>query len=180
MERKLVFANLILILLVLSGGWSPIVEQDKPFPKVRQVDIDYFSRIYESELSEYSSWQLMPGTTEKMKGYGPHLGHVTVYVNAIALDAIQKNADSLPEGAAIVKEAFRTTADAEPVALLMMRKRYGEWFWAGGLHKNIPERKIAAGFGWPGERMEGCADCHQRADRDQVILWKQAEKNTGN
>lgn len=133
----------------------------------RESDKKILQQIFDGEMQNYRSWNLIPGSKAKVAGAGPHGDFITSYGNDIAQKAISSNAGSMPDGAIIVKDNF--TKEKEYRSTVVMKKVDGKWFW--GLLKPYGQAR-QAGYGEEGERMDTCGKCHLGAKRDGVYFWK--------
>ncbi|MEX0721575.1 MAG: cytochrome P460 family protein [Balneolaceae bacterium] len=110
------------------------------------------------------NWPLWPGTEELYEGTEPHGMFLTIYLNDIALEAVNDGQIPLPDGAIVVKENYMP--DSALAAVTTMYKVDGfnpdhnDWFWL----ENDPEGKIEAeGV------VEMCQSCHAGADNDYIF-----------
>jgi len=114
----------------------------------------------------YMKWDLMPGTTRMRQGKEPHGALQNVYVNKLALKAINDKAGMLPDGAIIVKENYTAAGKLAAVTVMSKRKGYnpaaGDYLWL----KYGPDMKIMAQG-----KADPCIQCHSAAkDNDYVML----------
>lgn len=118
------------------------------------------------------SWSLYPGTTELYEGQEPHGMLLTTYVNELAEEALEADADRLPEGAIVVKENYKPNGDL--VAITVMYKRDGynpdhnDWFFT----KHLPDGSLDQmpnGMAMEG-RVPGCQACHSRQQENDYLF----------
>ncbi len=117
------------------------------------------------EVNYQEEWELWPGKGEKYQGGEPHGSLFTTYLNSPALNALEDQAGSMPNGAIIVKENY--TADGTFDLITVMYKVGGynpdnnDWFWA----------KVKANGEVDAEgHLQGCQACHgARKDNDYVL-----------
>lgn len=124
---------------------------------------------YISQTNPYSQWSHFPGYPDIYPGKSPHGAFLQLYVNRLALDAVQNGSTMLPDGAILVKENYgkdKTTL----LAITVMYKVQGfapenaDWFWA----KYGPDGKdMASG------KVQSCIECHsERKDNDYIFTQR--------
>ncbi len=121
---------------------------------------------YISKSDPYSKWDLMPGTKKMRQGKEPHGAMQNVYVNKLALKAINDKTGTMPDGAIIVKENYMADHKLGAVTVMYKKKGYnpdaGDWMWL----KYGPDMKIQVQG-----KAEPCIKCHTAAkDNDYVVL----------
>jgi len=116
---------------------------------------------YISETDPYTEWALWPGHEGMNPGQSPHGAYVRIYVNGIALKAINEKMEEMPAGAIIIKENYAD--DKETLAAITPMYKVkdfnpmaGDWFWAN----YGPEGKIVASG-----KVQGCIDCHRKMQK---------------
>jgi hypothetical protein len=74
----------------------------------------------------------------------------------------------LPDGSVLVKEAYMGADDADPMALTIMSKRSGSWYWA----QVTPDGMLMLMEGMPleGRNVEMCVSCHTAAASDNDLV----------
>lgn len=114
----------------------------------------------------YGKWDLMPGTTKMRQGKEPHGALQNVYVNKLALKAINEKAGAMPDGAIIVKENYTPDKKLAAVTVMMKKKGYnpeaGDYMWL----KYGPDLKIMVQG-----KADPCIQCHSQVKgNDYVVL----------
>jgi hypothetical protein len=152
-------AVMALLLLVFASG----INDQMPAPS----GTEFWKYI--SETKPYTEWAYFPGHTGKNPGTGPHGAFIQIFVNPIALDAIENGAATMPEGAILVKENYgkdKTTL----MAITTMYKSKGydpshnDWFWG---------RYGADGTEMASGKIASCSGCHAaKKDNDYVFTQK--------
>ncbi len=120
---------------------------------------------YITKVSPFETWGRMPGTTPFRAGKAPHGELQNVYVNDIAMQAINAGTLPMPDGSIIVKDNFNK--DKQRMAITIMYKRAGynpeggDYFWLrlGPDMKPMVEGKLAA-----------CERCHIPAKSTDYLL----------
>ena len=115
----------------------------------------------------YKNWKMWPGKKALHKGTEPHGALLTVYVNDIALESINKRA-GMGNNSIVLKENY--TPDKKLAAITVMYKvkgynvEAGDWFWV----------KYDADFNIQKEgKVSGCIGCHSSAsDNDYIFTGK--------
>ena len=102
------------------------------------------------------NWQHLPGTEPLYTGQDPHGALLSTYFNAIALQAVNDKAGSIPAGGMVVKENYMP--DGTLAAITVMYKPAGYenaaangWFFL----KYAPDGAIEAEG-----PVQGCTECH--------------------
>lgn len=144
-----------------SGGTGGMVapETTEPSPDTQAIW---------TQIADYAkSWTVLGASTP-----APSMSHANMYVvtyhNDVVGDAIANNTLPLPDGAILVKDNFMSPDDAMPMAVTVMAKQAGAWYWI----RATPDGKVFVG---PDQKpMEGdvamCAGCHSgAADNDSVF-----------
>jgi hypothetical protein len=110
---------------------------------------------YITETNAYTKWDKWPGKDGMYPGKSPHGAFLKLYVNEIALKAINEKT-SMPEDAIIVKENYAEDKE-QLLAITPMYKKKGynpaggDWFWA----KYGPAGEVMASG-----KVDGCIKCH--------------------
>lgn len=111
-------------------------------------------------------WQHLPGTEPLYTGQDPHGALLSTYFNAIALQAINDKAGSIPAGGMVVKENYMP--DGTLAAITVMYKPAGYenpdangWFFL----KYAPDGVIEVEG-----PVQGCTECHGDV-RDNDFLF---------
>ncbi len=150
MKKSLFVA--LLVTFALSGN---LFAADLPAATGQDV-VSYLTEV------NYQSWQLWPGTTEKMLSQFPHGNFQTTRLNERALSAIQSEKRELPAGALIVKEEFE---GENPLVTLsvMLKTDDGQWFYARYEGDQLIE--------YPG--LDGmCNNCHVSMKKSDNLYLK--------
>jgi hypothetical protein len=136
-------------------------------PADEKADLATLAAIHREEMRNYRSWPLFPGTTALAPGEGPHGDFITTRLNDIALKAVREGAPSMPDGSIVTKENYIATKEYR--STVVMKKIRGRWFWGLLKPDGVPR---SAGSGLGGSRLKTCLECHQKANRDQLYVWK--------
>lgn len=148
---------------------SSLVRQDLPDTTGASVWAHLNDSAYED------NWELWPDTEPMYEGGEPHGMLLTTRVNDVALRAIESGAETMPEGAIVVKQNYMP--DGELAAVTTMYKRSGfnpehnDWYFT----KHFPDGSLDVaemdGMSMPMEgRVPGCQNCHgQVADNDYLF-----------
>ena len=111
---------------------------------------------YIAHTNPYKQWHLWPGRPDTYAGESPHGAYLRLFVNDIALTALENGTRPLPPGSIIVKENYA----ADKITLNAVTPMYkvagynpsgGDWFWG----KYGPAGQVMA-VGKP----DGCISCH--------------------
>jgi hypothetical protein len=120
-------------------------------------------------ISGYQSW---PTFTENStpKQSASHMNmFVVTFHNDVVTQAISAKTLPLPDGAIIVKQNLAKATDTQPMALTVMSKQSGVWYW---LEATPDGRVILDAMGKPleGTDVTMCIGCHgMHAGNDEVI-----------
>jgi hypothetical protein len=120
------------------------------------------------EIVGYSSWSEFEATKARPVSEGHMNMFVQAYYNEVAGQAMQDGTLPLPDGSVLVKEAYMTASDAAPMALTIMSKRSGSWYWA----QVTPDGDLMLMNGMPleGRNVEMCIGCHTSAASDNDLV----------
>jgi hypothetical protein len=122
-----------------------------------------------AQISGYQSW---PTFTENStpKQSASHMNmFVVTYHNDVVTQAISGKTLPLPDGAIIVKQNLAKATDTQPMALTVMSKQSGSWYWL----EATPDGKVI--LDTMGKPLEGtdvtmCITCHgMHVSNDDVI-----------
>jgi len=94
---------------------------------------------------------------------------VVTFHNDIVTQAITEKTLPLPDGAIIVKQNLAKATDTQPMAVTVMSKQSGAWYW---LEATPDGRAILDSMGTPleGTDVAMCINCHGvHASNDDVI-----------
>lgn len=120
------------------------------------------------EIDGYGSWGQFAATTSRPQSEGHMNMYVESYYNDVAGAAMEAGTLPLPDGAILVKEAYEDTSAASPMALTIMSKREGSWYWA----QVTPDGQLFAMDGMPleGREVSMCIGCHQDAAAENDLV----------
>jgi hypothetical protein len=110
-------------------------------------------------------WATVPGKGTFYQGQPPHGALLSTFLNALAAEAMNAQADEMPDGAVIVKENY--TADQVLINATVMLKRaaydpdHNDWFWAAF----TPEGEIAMAG-----QAAMCIGCHAAVRSNDYIF----------
>ena len=165
-RRSLVLMSVALIgsmlLLAGCGGDGESEDMSADAPEANGAAIIEFLNGADYQ----NAWQHLPDTEPMYTGQEPHGALLSTYFNAIALQAINDKAGSIPAGGMVVKENYMP--DGTLAAITVMYKAAGYenpdangWFFL----KYAPDGVIEA------EGMvQGCTECHGDV-RDNDFLF---------
>jgi hypothetical protein len=132
--------------------------EPEPAAEMPPADGQAFWR-YITETNPYTQWDRWPGKEDMYPGQSPHGAYLKLYVNPVAMEALQAGNTTMPDRAILVKENYgedrETLAAVTPMYKIAgYNSDGGDWFWA----KYGPEgQDMEAG------RLDGCIDCHRTA-----------------
>lgn len=121
---------------------------------------------YVTRQNYRQNFSLIPGKNQLYQGIAPHSFLLTVYVNQIAREAIDKKSGSMPAGSIVIKDAHGPTGDFQNALLMYKIPGFdppnGDWYWS--------TRRNTGAVGTSGS-IAGCYNCHTRsAANDQLFL----------
>lgn len=140
----------LLLITFLSFNVTPAIAQsDMPEPAAEPF------WTYITTTNPYTNWQMWPGKDGMYPGTSPHGAFLKLYVNDVALQAINDN-KPMPEGAIIVKENYdKDKATLMAITPMYLKEGYnpdaGNWFWA----KYGPKGDVMEAG-----KVQGCIGCH--------------------
>lgn len=120
-----------------------------------------------AEIQGYQSWPTFPeNRTPKLSA-----AHMNMFVVAHFNDAVGKamksHAMPLVEGAIIVKDNFAKADDKTPMAITVMKKLRGKWYFV----EATPDGMVmtdSAGNGLQGFDVAMCVGCHDSSHNDGI------------
>jgi len=173
--RVVSFRVVVACLMIIGCGKEekPAESRKGPDPLRPPGDTLGLKALYDStDLQNYRSWDLFPGTKEfadGAQGLGPHGRYVTTYANPIAIAAVSGMNDEMPDGTLLVKDAF--DSDKNLRATVLMAKANGEWSF-GVFKIHGVEKPEFSRYGLAGSAAaKSCNDCHLDAVKDRVFGW---------
>lgn len=121
-----------------------------------------------SSLSAYESWPQFPEATERSRSSTHSNMWVLSYYNDVVQKAMDDGALPLAEGSVIVKENYANEDDATPMALTVMSKEGGDWYWV----QATPEGRVFVGPDGPleGAGVAMCINCHRAAEDNDFVM----------
>lgn len=162
MKHTTLFVSLALMFALALGVYSRIMAEGS-MPKqegsmtkraMPAADGESFWK-YITETNPYTQWPKWPGYEEMFPGKSPHGKYLVLYVNEIALKAIEEKSD-MPDGAMVIKENYGEDKTLMALTPMYKVKGYnpegGDWFWAkyGTDGTIMKEGKVT-----------GCINCHK-------------------
>jgi len=169
MNPRNVLAIYILSAVLISCTKPAEEPQKRPSGDTKALEALYDS----TDISDYRSWDLFPGSTGFMdgsQGNGPHGRYVTVYANDVAVGAVSNDDIDMPDGAIVMKDAF--DAEKSLRATVLMAKSRSVWHY-GVISVHGVDSVQFIRFGKAGtDAAASCNDCHIDAERDPVFMWK--------
>jgi hypothetical protein len=126
------------------------------------------------DIADYEAWSLFAENEERMESASHAPGGMKMWVlayrNDIVAEAETQGTLPLPDGSIIVKENYPGEDAETPMALTVMAKQDGEWFWL----QSTPDGKVMVdpeGNPMAGTDVPMCLTCHEGAeDNDFVYL----------
>lgn len=137
--------------VILAGGvFAGCGEAEE---EEQQEETDAAAEVL-SAISGYSSWEVL--SEEFQPAAGPHGAFIRTHANSTAGGAITGESFPFPEGSVLLKEVY--DEEQELMALDVMAKRDGEWFWLGANAAGTEVREM------DGMALQGaipmCVGCH--------------------
>ncbi len=113
-----------------------------------------------------NAWQHLPGTEPLYTGQDPHGALLSTYFNAIAMQAIEDKAGSIPVGGMVLKENYMPDGTLAAVTVMYKPAGYENadangWFFL---------KYAADGMIEAEGKVEGCTECHGDV-RDNDFLF---------
>ena len=121
-----------------------------------------------SQVTGYQSWPKFDENSTPTESQSHMKMFVVTFHNDVVTQAVAAKTLPLPDGALIVKQNLAKAADAEPMALTVMNKQGGAWYW---LEATADGRVILDPLGKPleGTDVPMCMTCHgMQASNDSV------------
>ena len=157
----------ILIGLLCLLGCSPQEEQ-KAEQKVEeevaheQQMNEKAIKLWNDKVSWVETWSLFPETVEFQESTGnPHSQFGSVYVNELALKAVNDGATTMPDGAILVRKNYNE--NRELLKIMVMQKEANDWFWS--VYTDDGSVEIAG-------NLQKCSECHIDAGTDMIYSWE--------
>jgi hypothetical protein len=127
------------------------------------------TRALWTDISGYESWSQFPEATELTQSATHSNMWVRSFYNETVGTAMEEGTVPLADGAIIVKENYMNKDDPAPMALTVMSKMGGEWYWVQG----TPDGQVFVGP--DGGAMEGknvgmCVMCHSAAQANDYVM----------
>jgi hypothetical protein len=140
-----------------AGGSMPMAVDPSPETKA----------IWD-KLSGYQSWPTFPNASTPKQSDSHMKMFVLSHHNEVVTQAIADKTLPLPDGSIIVKDNFMKADDPMPMALTVMAKQGGKWYW----FEAMPDGKVMvddAGKPLEGFDVPMCVGCHSGwKDNDYV------------
>lgn len=113
-----------------------------------------------SKSSGYKSWpKFMENATPKLSS--SHMkSFVITFHNDVVTQAISNKTLPLPDGAILVKENYMRADDPMPMALTVMSKQGGKWYWVEEMPDGTAVIDDAMGHPLEGYDVAMCVGCH--------------------
>jgi hypothetical protein len=120
-------------------------------------------------IAGYQNWPKFPENSTPKQSASHMNMFVVTFHNDVVTQAISAKTLPLPEGAIIVKQNLAKATDTQPMALTVMSKQSGAWYW---LEATPDGKVILDSMGKPleGTDVAMCANCHDmHASNDDLI-----------
>ncbi len=109
-----------------------------------------------------ANWTLWPEKGQFYVGGEPHGMLLTTYMNDVALEALNAQAGSMPDGAIVIKENYMPDSTFAAVTVMYKRSGYNaehnDWFFTKHLPSGVLDT-MPNGMDMEG-RLAGCQNCH--------------------
>ena len=109
-----------------------------------------------------ANWTLWPEKGQLYVGGEPHGMLLTTYMNDVALEALNAQAGSMPDGAIVIKENYMPDSTFAAVTVMYKRSGYNaehnDWFFTKHLPSGVLDT-MPNGMDMEG-RLPGCQNCH--------------------
>lgn len=116
------------------------------------------------EADYQMEWWLWPGKGQQYVALAPH-DRITIYMNDVALLALQQGASSMPNGSFVVAENYDEEGSIRTITTMYKYPSYNpeanNWFWL----ENDPEGTVIQDG-----KVQGCIGCHSGAETTDY-LW---------
>ena len=142
-----------------GGGAMPAPKTADPSSETRQVW---------ALLANYKTWPKFAENPSPKRSATHENMFVVSYHNQAVAQAITSKTLPLPDGALIVKENYAKADDSSPMALTIMHKQGGAWYWI----KAMADGKVFlddAGKAMEGKNVAMCTMCHKASTNDAVL-----------
>lgn len=121
-----------------------------------------------AQIQGYETWPMFPENTTP-KPSAAHMGmFVVAHYNPIVGQAITSHALPLADGALIVKDNFAHADDKTPMAITLMSKQSGKWYFV----EATPDGMVMTdptGAALEGTDVKMCTACHDASKNDGVV-----------
>jgi hypothetical protein len=133
------------------------------------------SKALWTKIQGYSSWAKFSENQTPVASKSHMDMYVVTHHNDIVADAITNNTLPLPDGSILVKDNFPSADATMPMAVTVMSKEGGEWYWLEATPdgKVVIDSMMDKGKPLEGKGVMMCVGCHDGAkDNDQVFTHK--------
>lgn len=139
-----------------------------PEPAAEEADdsayaAELWQRLQEEGYTE--NWSTIPGKGELYPGQPPHGPLITVYLNDGAVDALEAQPGTMPDGSVIVKENYRPDETLSLVTIMEKRSgyapAYSDWYYAS----YAPDGSVQ-----DSGQIESCIACHAAVRSNDYIF----------
>lgn len=121
-----------------------------------------------ADLQGYGSWPTFAENPTPKASQSHMKAYVLAHYNDVVAAAIAGKTLPLPDGAIIVKDNFMSPTDAQPMAVTVMAKQAGSWYWI----EAMPNGMVMVDT--TGQPLEGnvamCTGCHDGAKANDDVL----------
>lgn len=127
------------------------------------------------KISGYQSWPTFPESGTPTMSESHMKMFVLAHHNDVVAKAITDKTIPLPDGSIIVKDNFMKADDKMPMAVTVMSKQGGQWYWieASPDGKVIVDDMVDKGKPLEGTEVKMCVGCHSSwKDNDYVGTHK--------
>ena len=125
-----------------------------------------------TKTSSYKTWpKFAENSTLKLSS--SHMGnYVVTFHNDVVSSAIAGKTLPLPDGAIIVKENYAHASDPMPMALTVMSKQGGKWYWVEEMADGSAVVDDAMGNPLEGYSVAMCVGCHSTQSANDEVYTR--------
>jgi hypothetical protein len=141
-------------------------------PQMQTVAPSAETRGVWAKLDGYQSWPKFPENQTRAPSESHMNMLVLSYYNEVVGQAMTGGTLPLPEGAIIVKDNFASATDAMPMAITVMAKQNGQWYWLEATPNGevIVDDMMDKGKPLEGNNVVMCVGCHNGAKSNDFVF----------